>query len=84
MRRPTSSMLTRSSGATSPLTLAAVQYIKEFEQSRVELIPKVMGQLYFLQLLPKKKAGKPGLRFVVLDPILGDFKVFKNPSDFRN
>ena len=77
-------MLTRSSGATSPLTLAAVQFIKEFEQSRVELVPKVMGQLYFLQLLPQKKAGKPGLRFAVLDPIVGDFKVFKTASDYRN
>lgn len=43
-----------------------------------------MGQLYFLQLLPKKKAGKPGLRFAVLDPIIGDFKLFKNASDYRN
>ena len=34
--------------------------------------------------MPKKKAGKPGLRFAVLDPIIGDLKVFKNPSDYRN
>lgn len=43
LMRPRKSLLTSSSGATSPLTLAAVQYIKEFEQSRIDLVPIVMG-----------------------------------------
>ena len=43
-----------------------------------------MGQLYALQLLPKKKPKKPELRFFVLDPILGDLKIFKTASDYRN
>ena len=63
------SFLTSSMGAQSPLTLQAVQFIKEFEQSRVELVPSVIGELYILQFLPKKKLGKPALRFAVLDPI---------------
>mmetsp|Transcript_33508 Transcript_33508/g.44151 ORF Transcript_33508/g.44151 Transcript_33508/m.44151 type:complete len:120 (-) Transcript_33508:1855-2214(-) len=66
------------------MMIAAVQYIKEFEQSRVEIVPIVMGELYSLHLLPKKRPGKPSLRFAVLDPILGDLKVFKTASDFRN
>ena len=76
-------LLTSSSGAQSPLTLQAVQFIKEFEQSRVELVPLVVGQLYTLQLLPKKKPGKPSLRFVVLNPIQGELTVFKNAGDYR-
>jgi len=68
----------------SPLTLSAVQFIKEFEQSRIELVPNVMGQLYTLQLVPKKKPGKPALRFAVLDPILGTLRIFKTPGDFKN
>ena len=72
-----SKLLTSSSGAESPLTLQAVQFIKEFEQSRIEIIPSVIGTLYTLQLLPKKKAGKPSLKFVVLDPINGDLIMFK-------
>ena len=78
------SFLTSSMGAQSPMTLQAVQFIKEFEQSRVELVPSVIGELYTLQFLPKKKLGKPTLRFAVLDPIQGDLTIFKKPSDYHN
>ena len=77
------SFLTQSSGAESPLTLQAVQFIKEFEQSRVELVPSVIGELYTLQFLPKKKPGKPALRFAVMDPIQGELIIFKKASDYR-
>lgn len=61
-----------------------MQFIKEFEQSKIELVPQVLGQLYSLQLIPNKKAGKPSLRFAVLDPILGDLCVYKKPKDYQS
>ena len=67
----------------SPLTLKAVQFIKEFEQSKVEPMPTIIGHLYILQLLPKKKPGKPTLKFAMLDPIQGDLILFKKAADFK-
>jgi len=84
LTRPKRSLLTQSSGATSPVTIAAVQFIKEFEQSRIELVPCVMGSLYVLQLVPNKKAGKPSLRFAVLNPVLGDLTFYKTASEFQS
>ena len=59
-----------------------VQHIKEFEQSKIELVPLVLGQLFTLQLVPKKKPGKPSLRFAVLDPIQGEFVIYKTAKDY--
>ena len=67
---------------TSPLTLEAIQVIKEFEQSKVEPVPLVVGQLYTLQLLPGKKPGKPTLKFAALNPISAELIMFKKASDF--
>ena len=42
------SFLTSSCAGESPITLQAVQFIKEFEQSRVELVPSVIGEIFTL------------------------------------
>ena len=79
----------------SPTTLQAIQFIKEFEDSKIELIATVKGYMYTTSLrapIVDRKTGKlisrpsadpkPALKYFVLDPVHGDIIVFPKKEEY--
>ena len=54
---------------------------------KVSFTPLVRGQLYTFTILPSKKktgSSKPQLKYIVMDPILGEITMYKSEHDFAN
>ena len=77
----------------------ALQYMRDFEQSQIELVPKVSGHLFLLKLTPTSPRGrsksqsppnyipstrKAELRYVELDPSSGDLIFYKKKEDLKS
>ena len=62
---------------TSSLILQAVQFIKEFEESKIELVPAKRGNIFAMSIFKNKNVtGGPDQRYILLDPILGELAIF--------
>lgn len=55
--------------------IQAIQFIKEFEQSQIELVPVVRGGLLCMSICKSKQKG-PDLKYLVLDPLTGELAIF--------
>lgn len=56
--------------------MQAIQFVKEFEQSKVVLTPVTRGWMYFMAIKGGKVRG-PDLKYLVVDPCKQELQVFK-------